>query len=189
MVFCNLEYIPKRLHHSDERKIIDTFYVSDILYRRVSDKFLDNPYSAVTLSDLSHNIGINNQIEISKKSDVLFSILEGEDFEVYDSFKVLALKVISIDENNHYDKVFNCEKNTNLKVRLLLSHDPVCCMYPHCVFRFYIYNDDDHEIEVTYENYSSTLGDKKKYKYLRDKLRHELSLMIIREAISYDGFE
>lgn len=185
MSCCNLEYIPERLHTSEDRDIIDVFYVSDTLYRRASDQILENPYASVTLSDLSHNIGINNNVELSKKSDVLYSILEEKDIQVYD-LNVVTLKIISLNDNNQYDKTFVCAKNEGLKVRLLLSHSPVCCMYPHCVFRFFVYNDEGNEVEVSIENSLKTLK-LNKYKYLRDRLRHELSLMIIREAISYDN--
>lgn len=184
---CNLEYIPERLHNSENNNIIDVFYVSDILYRRASDQILENPYASVTLSDLSHNIGTNNNVVLSEKDDVLFSILEEEDLQVY-NLNVVTLKVISLNKDGQYDKVFECDKNKGLKVRLLLSHNPVCCMYPHCVFRFFVYNDDGKEVEVSFENYPMTLK-LKKFKYLRDRLRHELSLMIIREVISYNDVE
>lgn len=59
-------------------------------------------------------------------------------------------------------------------------------MHPHCVFQFFIMQaDDSAETEVTFKNYKVTLGSKP-FKYLRNILRQELSLMIIRKEISFE---
>lgn len=181
---CLLSYIPERLTNSDDRKNIDEFHLSDILYRRVTDKLLENPFGTISLVDLSHNIGVCGDEEISKKRDVLFSIREDEDFQAYNQ-EVISLKIISLNDQKRYDKLFPCSKRADLKVRVLLSHAPVPCMYPHAVFRFFIFDAENREVEVTFLNYEKTLGKKKRYKYLRTELRQELAKMIIRKEISY----
>ncbi|MBA8986172.1 hypothetical protein HNP72_001306 [Sphingobacterium soli] len=65
----------------------------------------------------------------------MFSILEDEEEKVYEQH-VVTLKIISLNEIGRYDKIFFCDKNPEIKVRALLSHDLVCCMYPHAVFPF-----------------------------------------------------
>lgn len=182
MSVCSLNYIPKRLHFTDERVYIETFNLSDVLYRRVPQSALENPFGSISLTDLSHNIGITNKIEVSKEKDVLYSILEEEVVEIYDQ-EVIALEVISLNEENKYDKTFHCPKREELKVRALLAHDPIPCMYPHAVICFFIYRNEN-EVEVTMENYRKTLGHNS-YKHLRTKLRHELTKMIVRKEISY----
>lgn len=184
---CDLAYIPERLHFTEDRPLIDAYAVDDILYRRAKEHEVANPFGAISLVDLSHNIGTNIGYELSKMSDVLFSILEEEKEEVYDQ-QVVALKIISLNDIGRYDKIFACDRRPELKVRTLLLHDPVCCMYPHAVFSFFVYNEFNEEIEVSYKNWGETLG-QKMYKHIRTKLRHELSKMIIREVISQDDFE
>lgn len=184
MGYCNLEYIPKRLHNRDDLQLISHFYLKDILYRRIKKDIKDNPYGKVSLSDLSHNIGINNSIELSKSKDVLFSTIDNSEFQIYEDHLPIKLEIISLNTNNQYDKIFRCKKNSELKVRCFLKHDPVACMYPHCVFQYYVYNEEE-EIEVTFDNYKKTLGHKR-YKYLRAALRQELALMIVRQSISFE---
>ncbi len=180
---CNLKYIPERLHYKNDSVIIESFFIKDTLFRRITEELKDNPFN-VSLTDLSHNIGVNNTIEISKSKDVLFSLKEDEHKEVYENQFPIKLEIISLNETNGYNKILICDKKENLKVRILLKHDPICCMYPHCVFQFFIYDDEDCEIEVTFSNYKTTIGHNK-YKYLRDKIRQELGSMIIKEEISY----
>ena len=179
---CELTYIPERLHFTEDKNLINSYAVDDILYRRAKENEVVNPFASISLIDLSHNIGTNIGEEISKMSDVLFSILDDEEEENYD-LQVVSLKIISLNEESKYDKLFFCDKDHNLRVRAHLSHKPVCCMYPHAVFQFFVHNDQNNEIEVSFDNYKDTLGSKK-FKHLRDKLRHELSQMIIREVIS-----
>lgn len=177
---CNLNYIPERLHHTDDRAKITTYQLNDIIYRRVNRDILTY-YGNISLYDLSHNIGTNNGEIISYESDVLFSIREDEDVQSYDDKIVISLSIVSLTENNTYDKVFHCEQN-QVKARCLLDHDPVSCMHPHSVFRFFVIEDDG-ETEVTADNYKKTLGHKK-YKHVRDDMRVEITGMIIKQEIS-----
>ena len=186
MSCCQLDYIPERLKTQDDSPIYNRFSLEDILYRRVTQKQVDDPFGNISLTDLSHNIGTVLGNEVSKSKDVLYSILAEEDFEIYSEFRPLELKIISLNENECYDKIFVCEKNNNTKVRIRLQHAPVCCMHPHCVFQFFVIDGDNPETEVTFDNYKVTLGSKP-FKYLRNILRQELSLMIIRKAISFEG--
>jgi hypothetical protein len=188
MSCCTLDYIPERLKTQDDSLTYDIFALEDILYRRVTQSQVDDPFGNISLTDLSHNIGTILGNEISKSKDVLYSILIEEDFEIYLDYRPLELKIISLNENDCYDKVFVCEKNENNKVRIKLQHAPVCCMYPHCVFQFFIIEADSTETEVTFDNYKVTLGSKP-FKYLRNILRQELSLMIIRKEISFEGLQ
>lgn len=183
---CDLTYIPERLHNTADRALIESYAVDDILYRRAKEQEVSNPFASISLTDLSHNIGTNKSIELSKMSDVLFSIIAEEETEVYTQ-QVVALKIISLNDLGKYDKLFECEINKELRVRAILEHAPACCMYPHAVFQFFIYSEGI-EVEVLFKNYKQTLGTKN-YKYLRDKLRHELSKMIIREIISQENIE
>ena len=183
MSCCNLKYIPERLHYKNDSLIIESFFVKDTLFRRIKEDLKINPFN-VSLTDLSHNIGVNNTVEISKSKDVLFCLKEDDLEEVYFNEFPIQLEIISLNENNNYDKNLVCDKNKSLKVRILLKHDPICCMYPHCVFQFFIYDAENCEIEVTFSNYKTTIGHNK-YKYLRDKIRQELGSMIIKEEISY----
>lgn len=188
MSCCQLDYIPERLKTQDDSPIYDRFALEDILYRRVTQNQVDDPFGNISLTDLSYNIGTILGNEISKSKDVLYSILIEEDFEIYSDYRPLELKIISLNENECYDKIFVCEKNGNIKVRIKLQHSPVCCMHPHCVFQFFIIQPDSTETEVTFDNYKVTLGSKI-FKYLRNILRQELSLMIIRKEISFEGMQ
>ncbi|GGE18216.1 hypothetical protein GCM10011516_14800 [Sphingobacterium cellulitidis] len=58
-----------------------------------------------------------------------------------------------------------------------------------CCLPFFVYNELGEEVEVTYQNWSETLGQKKRYKHISTNLRHELSKMIFREIISQDDLD
>jgi hypothetical protein len=174
---CNLEYIPKRLQNHKCRRLINSFSVGDILYRRCKVEELEDPFKSITLTDLSHNLGFTNNCFISNKEDVLFSIREDENFEKYIDKAVCALNIVNLNTENQYDKFFTQEKNgVKIIVRMQLIHDPVPCMYPHCIFRIWY----DNQI-VTFENYNVTL---KNVNRIRDEIRQELAKMIIRKEIS-----
>lgn len=188
MSCCELDYIPDRLKSTETSPSYNEFAVNDILYRRVTDLQLENPYGTIKFADLSHNIGTNLGKEVSKSKDVLYSILEDEDFEMYEGKIPLELKVVSLDDEGNYNKVFTCDKNEGKVVRVKLLHTPECCMHPHCVFQFFIIDSDGNEIEVTFDDYKKTLGSNS-FKFLRDKLRHEFSLMIVRKEISFEDLD
>lgn len=183
MTPCDLSYIPDRLHYTNGKRIIDEFFVNDILYRRVTQKMLENPFNNITLSDLSHNLGTNNGNQISKLKDVLYSINKEEEESVYTQ-PVITLRIISVNEQNEYNKVFENPKNSDIKIRIKLTHKPVACMYPHVVFQFFMTTQT--EKEVTFDNYSHTLGHRRN-KQLRTIVRHELASMITKRVISQDN--
>jgi hypothetical protein len=56
-----------------------------------------------------------------------------------------------------------------------LIHDPLCYMYPHCIFRIWVNN-----VVVTKENYEVTFS---KLNKLRTAIRQELVTMIRRNVI------
>ncbi len=181
---CLLDYIPERLHWKEGREIIQSWAINDILYRRTKKSLLENPFASISLVDLSHNIGTNHGIKISEKEDVLYNIKEEEELIKY-SQEVIGLKIITLNKRNTYDKFYTDIKNDHLRVRIRIVHDPVKCMYPHCVFQFFIFDEVNQEgIEITFDNYKRNLG-KKKFSRLRTSLRQELAKMIIRESISY----
>lgn len=181
---CSLTHIPERLHYTTDKAIISDFYVGDVLYRRVSEESLENPFVSISLIDLSHNIGTNNKTEYSQDSDVLFSIIESNQFHSYPNQYPIPLQIISVNDENKYDKIFECSVNNQLKTRIRLVHDPIKCMYPHCVFQFFNF-DGEEEIEITFENYKTTLGHNR-YRRIRTLLRQELALMIMRKSISQE---
>ncbi len=178
---CNLDYIPDRLHWND-KPILTQYAVGDTIYRRSKPDELDNPFKSISLTDLSHNIGVNCGIKISEEADVLFSIIESESVEVYSDKLPCTLEIKSLDSNNIYCKLFGPilnKENISYLAVMELIHKPVGCMYPHCVFRI-IMNDT----EVTFKNYKETLGDKgRELQQLRTMIRDELSSMIRRRAI------
>ncbi len=173
---CNLDYIPDRLH-TNNRPIINKFNVGQLLYHRASPEIIENPYKTVTIAELSHNLGGHPEKILSLPEDVLFSIKEEEDFEKYTDKEICTLRIISLNNLNQYDKDFSQEKNgekATAKIKLL--HDPVGCMYPHCVFRVWL-----NGTIVTYKNYKQTLN---KWKKIRTELKQELASMIIHRVIS-----
>lgn len=172
---CTLNYIPKRLHWGNKR-MLHTFRVGDILYRRCKPEELQNPYQTMSpLCELSHNIGTCCHDTISEEPDVLYSIKEDEPIEKYDR-ATYQLKIISLNSNKRYSKEFTETKNGIVhRSQLELLHDPVPCMYPHCVFRTWFNSDI-----VDRNNYKSGLG---KMKRLKTKIRHELTTMIYRREV------
>jgi hypothetical protein len=178
---CQIDYIPERLHYTSKKPLIEKFYVGDILFRRCTLDELDNPYKSISLYDLSHNIGIVNNVEISLAEDVLFSIKEDEEIKIYQNKIPCELKIKDLDTDNLYNKCFESFD----KVILLLKHDPCTCMYPHCVIEI-VFN----EVIVTKDNYYETLGDKKNKnaKRLREFVRQELASIVVTRYISQNDY-
>ena len=173
---CTLQYIPERLHNNIDREIISKYSVGDIIYRRSSERELNNPFASISLYEISNNIGSNCLKIISLEKDVLYNILKDNRFETYDDKVVCTLKIKSLNEDYQYFKVFNVEKNQiKYKCTLALIHDPIPCMYPHCLFRIILNNE-----VVVKDNYNDTL---KRIKELRTKIRHELATMVYRRSI------
>lgn len=180
---CDLKYIPQRLKFKVGRPTFTEFTVGDKLCRRVEEKDLENPYKAISLTELSHNILTQKGIEISKENDVLFSIRKEDLFEQYRDKKVCVLEIKSLNADGCYNKTFTSDEKSDKSVRIELLHDPTPCMYPHCVFKF-TFIDGGNEEQVTFCNYKKKLGAKNKYSsILRTMLRYELAGMIMKKKI------
>lgn len=175
---CSLTYIPKRLHW-DNKPTIEEFEVGDIVYRRCKKEELENPYTSLSLTELSHNLGTSKNIEISKEKDTLFSIIESEDIEVY-NLEICTLTIKSLNHLNSYTKKFEENKNGKIYIaKMDFLHDPVSCMYPHCIFRIWL-----NDVVITFQNYKTTLKTTNK---IRTEIRQELGSMIRRKEISQDS--
>lgn len=172
---CNLQYIPSRLHWG-EKELLTSFQIGDVIYRRCKPEELENPYKDFSpLCEISHNLGTCCKTQISEEEDVLYSIIEDEDFEKYERV-TYQLKIISLNEESRYSKVhFEVKNNVENIGRIELQHDPVACMYPHCIFRLWL-NDEI----VNRDNYKNGLGRLNK---LRTEIRHELTTMVYRKEI------
>jgi hypothetical protein len=173
---CELNYIPTRLH-TDNKNTVSQFTVGEFLYRRCEPEILANPFRSISLTELSHNRGGDNSNALCNPTDVLFSIKEEEDFEIYSNKVVCILEIKSLTSQNEYKKEYTQVKNgENYSCVMELLHDPLPCMYPHCVFRIKL----NGEI-VTYANYKETLD---KLKSIRSSIKDELASMIITKSIN-----
>lgn len=175
---CSLPYIPSRLHKKDN-PIIESFDIGEYLYRRCKHDELINPFKSISITELSHNRGGLNSQTLCNPDDVLFSINEHEDFEVYEDKVVCTLEIKSLNPNNTYKKKYTQKKDNELFTCYLeLLHDPVPCMYSHCVFRVVINSE-----VITFDNYKQTLG---KLNQIRNELKEELASMIIKKQVNQD---
>jgi hypothetical protein len=172
---CTLQYIPERLHQNDKPVLVD-FQVGDLIFRRCNPKELENPFQAISLRDISNNLGTNCGNFISEMDDVLFNIVPEDEIEKYTGKVVCVLEIKSLNQNNQYIKNFQEIKEGNSNdCNMQLLHDPLFCMYPHCVFRIWV-----NKVVVTKDNYEVTLS---KLNKLRTAIRQELATMIRRNAI------
>ncbi len=170
---CDLPYIPERLHQNG-RVSIPSFNVGEFVYRRARPNELENPFAKISLTDISVNRSGRNQ-ELSIPDDVLFSIRNEEDFEVYTDLEICTLQIKDLNRENQYAKQFSDDEDL-LTIKLL--HDPVECMYAHSVFEIALNNEI-----VTFDNYANTLK-AKRHRKLRSQVRQELATMIIQRTIS-----
>jgi hypothetical protein len=109
--------------------------------------------------------------------DVLFSIRANEDFQNYKEKVVCILEIKNLNSENKYKKQYTQKKdNIDFVGVMELLHDPVPCMYPHCVFRVWI-----NEEIVTIDNRKDTID---KYKEIRTRLKDELASMIWKKQVS-----
>jgi hypothetical protein len=172
---CELNYIPEPLHWN-EKPVLTEFQVGDLIFRRCNPKELENPFQAISLRDISNNLGTNLGNIISEKDDVLFNIVPEDEIERYKDKVVCTLEIKSLTANNQYIKYFQELKNGNTNnCTIQLLHDPLCCMYPHCIFRIWVNGE-----VVTKENYEVTLNN---FNKLRTLIRQELATMIRRKSI------
>ena len=171
-MLCVLKHIPERLH-TNSKPIINEFKVGEEIYRRCKPEELENPFTSISIADLSVNRqGMDK--EMSQPEDVLINILEcgAENYNL----EICTLEIKSLLENNTFHKEFTEEKNgVKFKAEMKLIHAPDCCMYPHCEFRVWL--DNEH---ITISNFSIKL---KKLKGIKAELRHELAKMIIQKEI------
>ena len=175
---CQLSYIPERLHKKD-KPIIDYFDIGEFLYRRCNPDELANPFKSISITELSHNRGGLTSQPLCNPSDVLYSINPNENFERYSGKVVCTLVIKSLKHNKTFKKKYTQEKDNQVYTCFLeLFHDPVSCMYPHCVFRVVI-----NEEVITYDNYKNTLG---KLSQIRNELKEELASMIIQREVNQD---
>lgn len=169
---CQLHYIPDNLK-TKGRTPIHSFYVGELLFMRCDAEDLNNPYNSITLAELSHNRRGKERHPMSNPSDVLYNIKSDVNFEKYPDKSICTIKILDLTETHIYDKSFqDSEKIATIK----LIHDPLPCMYPHCVFRI-SYNGEI----VTYDNYKQGL---KKANKLRNQLKIELASMIVNNTLS-----
>lgn len=176
MRHCTLAYIPDYLCWGNQ-PMISEFFVGDQLFRRANESEIDNPYQAISLVDLSHNLGKHNNQQLSVPEDVLFSIKEDEAFEKYEDKIPVAIEIKDLLPTHTYRKEFEQIKNGERHVgKIELKHAPENCMYPHCVFQIFL-----DEVEVTFKNYKETL---KKFNQIRTSMREEFASMLIRHELS-----
>lgn len=172
MADCDLEHIPERLHAAG-RDIITSFQAGDKLYMRVPDHTdhsnpATNVYDKKPLFDISHNIGTSTGIEISKPEDVLLCIV-GE-MKNYEGKIPTTIVLSNVNDDGIYSEE-RTEPDVG-HVRLELKHDPLPCMYPHCVIRIIV-----DEVELLSKNdYKQHLQKKKKLKHW---VRQQLGVMIM----------
>ena len=147
---------------------------------------METPYTAIELRDVSINRQGNPRDPISKISDVLYNVEPGAASIRYDDKGVVVLVIKHIIPPDKYKKTFQeaqPQSDVLHTVTMELIHDPLNCMYPHCVFRFF-YNGE----LVTDENYDRGLGrDNKTLSKLRKKCKAELNEMIVRREVSFES--
>lgn len=175
---CSLAYIPDRLK-TNGREAVE-FKVGEKIYRRTTEADLKDPYTKISVCELSHNrAGEDDSISIEE--DVLFSIKEAEPFEVYEERKVCTLVIKSLNDENKFHKSYTQQQKdgTDITGELILVHDPDPCMYPHCVFRVMVGGEI-----VDFKNYKATIG---KLTYIRSYIKDELKAMIIQKIIDQNN--
>lgn len=178
MNICTLPHIPERLH-TKERLALKEFFIDEELYWRCKPK-IELPYSAITLSDVSHNRQGHSENIISESLDVLWNIDASKDFEKYE-YDIVVLKIKELLPNHTFSKQF---EEDNYKVSMSLIHEPINCNYAHTIFKFIFQLDT----EVTFKNYDDTLGSKKAKK-IRSLCKIEIQKMIIRKELRLTEME
>lgn len=183
---CILHYIPPHLVKNG-REPLALFYIGEFLYYRCEEAVKLNPFDSISLVDLSNNRSGSQANFLSYPEDVLYNTnptaLKPQ--EKFDKLSIVCLEIVEL-ENNSYRKEFKEPVNlpipnpTNIQQNVCvinLKHKPIECNYSHCTFEFHF-----NTIEVTFENYKTTLGAKAN-KIIRTKCKQEISKMIIKEVI------
>lgn len=182
MQLCTLTYIPQRLH-SLGKEVVEEFYIGEELYYRCNIEECIKPYQKLNkLYDISHNRNFNNSKDYPK-DDVLFDITPNTTQEIIPNKHINVSVIKSLSINNTFEKSIQSENDSTMIVYIKLMHDPLPCMYSHCVFQISI-----NEIIITNDNFSNTLGRKNiPSKNLRRDIRHELTSIIYSNIIDNDS--
>lgn len=168
---CTLPYIPEHLHFKG-KPVINIFSIGEKLYYRSKPENLKRPYDNISLRDISHNRNFNN--DLYTPNDVLFNTEINDEREVYKDLEVVVLEITELQEKTTFKKEIICNQNSEIKILIILKHDPVPCMYPHSVFEISV-----NDVVVDNGNYDTILGKKNKtYSDLRSEIRQELTLLI-----------
>lgn len=173
---CERKYIPPHLHQY-EREKFDTFGVGEYLYFRCEKDVLDNPYSKITIAELSHNRS-GNENALSKPEDVLWNISDDTSFEAYKELEICELKIVDLTPDSKYSKSYpETKKEIEYNCLFELLHEPEPCMYPHVVFRVTL----NGEVIQKGKRYNETIG---KLNKIRNSLKEEITAMIVRREVS-----
>jgi hypothetical protein len=175
---CSLPQIPARLHASG-RPALPIFEVGELLYRRCKPEEVENPYAAISLTDLSVNrTGPAEIAPLCEAQDVLRNFSDSDSQEwIADQVAVtMAIKEVNQVGTYRYEATQPDGEITDTCI-LELAHAQEPCNYSHSAFKLFLNGE-----EVTFANYKSTLGEKKRRKF-RDQCRFELSKMILKGEI------
>lgn len=184
---CQLEYIPDHLKQA-KRPVLEEFSIGEILYHRCTEEKKLDPFDKISLVDVSVNRSGTIENKLSQPEDVLFNInpTPEKPFQKYD-LSIACLEIKELNEENKYIKEVTEPPSTpeepnpdnQLKAEIKLKHKPEECNYSHSACEFYFNN-----VEVTYENWSVTLGrDNGKTRKLRTRCKQAIAIMILQEVV------
>ena len=158
------------------------FFHDEKLYWRRKKPNDRNPFSSITLADVSINrSGTKNEF-FSNPEDVLWN-LEANDEVRYANQGVITIAVKKIGLNENFVREFSkTEDGITETVKMNLIHDPIICNKAHSMFRF-VYKEEI----VTFDNYKEGLGQSRKaLKRLRRECKDELVKIIVSRVVNFD---
>lgn len=175
---CSLPQIPARLHASG-RPVLPFFEVGEWLYRRCKPAEVANPYATISLTDLSVNrTGPAEVAPLCEAQDVLRNFSHSDTKEWIEDQVAVAMVIKEVNQGRTYRYEATQTIGEIVDTCILeLTHAQEPCNYSHSAFKLFLNGD-----EVTFDNYKSTLGEKKCRK-LRDQCRFELSKMIVKNEV------
>jgi len=175
---CTLTYIPERLH-SIGKEIVSDFSIGEELYYRCDIEECTKPYQKLSkLYDISHNRNFGDS-ENFPKDDVLYDIDPSTERERIANKHINVSIIKSLSNNNTFEKSLQSDVDPSIIMHIKLLHDPLPCMYAHCVFEISL-----NDVVITDENFATTLGRSNKlYKNLRRDIRQELTSIIYSNII------
>ena len=179
---CTLPYIPQRLH-SFGKAIVSDFSIGEELYYRCNIEESTKPYQKLSkLYDISHNRNFGNSAGFPK-DDVLFDIDTLTSREIIPDKHINVSTIKTLSKNNTFEKSIQSEDDPSIVLSIKLLHDPLPCMYSHCVFEISL-----NEVIITDVNFTATLGRNNKLnKNLRRDIRQELTSIIYSNIIDSDS--